>query len=343
MKITQKQRELLKYVQGLFDKPVYLVGGAVRDILLNIEPKDYDFCTSLSPEEIKENLKGKHRAILIGERHGTIGFKVENEMIEITTFRTEFYREGIRQPNVEFVDSIDQDLSRRDFTINAMAIRCDNFKLIDPFDGEVDLNNRILQTVGNSKIRFKEDPLRILRGIRIASKYNLDVEERTEDRIHKMIPLLLTISKERWVEEFDKILSLDGGNLNIGVYSLFGSGIFKYTIPELSLQYNYNQNSKYHNFMLHHHTIKVVVATPNDIILRWAALLHDIAKPFVRTENKNGYSNYINHEILGAELVEKTARHLKWSNDRRAKVVDLVRNHLNDDCELRQYDNLGKK
>lgn len=340
--LSISQAALLKYIQSLFNKPVYLVGGAVRDILLKKEPKDFDFCSELTTEEVKEQLKGKHRAYLIGEKHGTIGFKVDDEMIEITTFRTETYESGNRKPNVEFSATLQEDLSRRDFTINAMAIRCDNFKLIDPFNGGYDIRHGILDTVGDSKLRFKEDPLRILRGIRIAAKYSLLIETSTADRFRKMAVKLLDISKERWVEEIDKILSLDGDNLKRGLNLLWHFGIFKYIIPELQLQYEYEQNSRYHDFVLHIHTINVVKATPKILNLRWAALLHDIAKPFVRTENKNGWSNYINHEILGAEMVEKLARHLKFSNERRLMVVDLVKNHLNDDCELRQYDNMGK-
>lgn len=342
--LNKKQLILLKTVQALFNKKIYLVGGAVRDILIGDEPKDYDFCSELSTVEVKDQLKGKHRAYLIGEKHGTIGFKINGEMIEITTFRTESYNEGNRQPNVEFVDTIEQDLGRRDFTINAMAIRCDTFKLNDPFNGSQDINRSILQTVGNSKTRFKEDPLRILRAVRFASKYNLNIEESTFDRMKKMSNKLLEISKERWVMELDKILLTDDlSGLSFGLLLMWDRNIFTYIISELQLQWEYNQNSKYHDYNLHEHTIKVVMVTPKDINLRWAALLHDIAKPFVRTENKKGHSNYINHEILGAEIVEKLARHLKWSNERRVAVVNLVRNHLNDDCPLRQYDNLGKK
>lgn len=341
--LSEKQIQSLAYVQNLFNKPVYLVGGAVRDILLNIEPKDYDYCSELTTDEVKEQLKGKHRTYLIGERHGTVGFKIGEDMIEITTFRTESYKIGSRQPNVEFVKSISEDLSRRDFTINAMAIRCDNYKLIDPFCGLQDLNNKILKTVGDSKIRFKEDPLRVLRAIRIASKYSLNIESKTGDRISKMANKLLEISKERWVDELNKILTLEYSNLEIGLLFLWEYGIFRYIIPELQLQFEYEQNSKYHDFKLHQHTINVVVATPNKLYLRWAALLHDIAKPFVRTENKNGNSNYINHEILGADMVEKLSRHLKFSNEMREYIVDIVKNHLNNDCELREYDNKGKK
>lgn len=340
--LIDSQIELLNYVQSLFDKPVYLVGGAVRDIIMGIMPKDYDFCSELTTDEVKEQLKGRHRAYLVGERHGTIGFKVNSEMIEITTFRTETYADGSRQPNVRFVTSISEDLSRRDFTINAMAIRCDTFKLIDPFCGLSDIDNCVLKTVGDSKLRFKEDPLRILRGIRIASKYGLNIEPKTADRINKMAVKLLEISKERWIQEIDKILLLNDSNLITGLHRLWEHEIFKYVVPELQLQFEYEQNSKYHDFKLHQHTINVVKATPPNIDLRWAALLHDIAKPFVRTDNKNGYSNYINHEILGADITERLARHLKFSNERREYIVDLVKNHLNDDCELRKYDNLGK-
>lgn len=340
--LSDSQIELLTYTQRLFNKPVYLVGGAVRDILLGIEPKDYDFCSELTTNEVKEALKGKHRTYLIGERHGTVGFKVGDDMIEITTFRTEKYTKGSRQPNVEFVTSITEDLSRRDFTINAMAIRCDTYKLIDPFGGEADINAKILRTVGDSKTRFKEDSLRILRAVRISSKYMLDIEAKTGDRIESMAYKLLEISKERWVEEMDKILMLEGMQLTVGLLRLWNYEIFRYIIPELQLQYKYDQNSKYHDFELHEHTTLVVRATPPKLDLRWAALLHDIAKPFTRTENKNGNSNYINHEALGADMVEKLARHLKFSNDRREYIVDLVKNHLKDDCELRQYDNQGK-
>lgn len=233
--LSEKQIQSLTYVQSLFNKPIYLVGGAVRDIVIGIEPKDYDYCSELTTEEVKEQLKGKHRTYLIGERHGTVGFKVGDEMIEITTFRTESYNTGSRQPKVEFVKSITEDLSRRDFTINAMAIRCDNYKLIDPFNGLFDINSKTLRAVGDSKIRFKEDPLRILRAIRIASKYSLLIEEKTTDRVVKMANKLLEISKERWVDEINKILLLDGSNLENGLLFLFECGVFRYIIPELQL------------------------------------------------------------------------------------------------------------
>ena len=155
---------------------------------------------------------------------------------------------------------------------------------------------------------------------------------------------ILDISKERWVQELDKILLCE--NVGIGLKRLWEVGLFKYIIPELQLQKDYKQNSQYHNYNLDEHTIKVVEAIrkdTDDLNLLWAGLLHDIAKPFLRTENKKGYSNYIKHEILGADMVKRISTHLKFSNERTEKIIELVRHHLEDDCILRKYDNEGKK
>lgn len=352
--------ELLKQVEEIM-KPhaVYAVGGCVRDYLLSIEPKDYDFCTPATPDEIEACIKAKgKRAYLVGKKFGTIGCKIDDEMIEITTFRSEEYEPGNRKPKVEYVKSINEDLSRRDFTINAMAIRLTkgNIRIIDPFCGQEDLEYRLIKCVGSPKQRFKEDPLRILRAIRFAGRFSFGIEEETWKKMEKMSIHILEISKERWMMELDKILM--GNNVVLSLINLWQSNLFKYMIPELELQKDYDQNSQYHKHNLLCHTSLVVEATPQDINLRWAALLHDIAKPFVRTDKFIGIdgdkehpelnstsikSNYIGHEILGAEMVDRIATHLKWSNERREAVVKLVRTHLNDDCPLRKYDNMGKK
>ncbi len=226
--------------------------------------------------------------------------------------------------------------------------------LIDPFGGQQDLEAGAIRAVGHPKQRFKEDPLRILRAVRFACRLGFEIEEETEKKVKKMGIYLLNISKERWMMEMDKILlSKRSGN---GLQLLWENELFKFIIPELQMQYNYDQNSEYHKYPLHIHTQKVVEATPVDLNLRWAALLHDIAKPFVRTDKiivgapmlldeeigKYTKSNYIGHEKLGADMVLRLATHLNWSNDRRDKVFELVRNHLEDDCPLREYDNMGK-
>jgi putative nucleotidyltransferase with HDIG domain len=359
MNITEKQKELFQQVRDIFyPEVIYLVGGAVRDMVLGVEPHDYDFCCSLEPDMIENKIRtANKRAYLTGKRFGTIGCKIDGEMIEVTTFRGEQYSPHDRKPTVNFVKDIVADLSRRDFTINAIALRLDNFHLIDPFGGREDLKNKCIRAVGFPKQRFHEDPLRMLRCIRFATKFGYEIESKTYEKLCHCAPSILDISKERWMDELDKILLTK--EVSIGLNYLWRTNLFNYMIPELSLQLNYDQNSAYHNWYLDEHTSKVVEACPKDLNLRWAALLHDIAKPFVRTNSvklkKIDYydegikhdalltkTNYIGHEILGAEMVKRIALHLKWSNERTEAVVNLVRHHLEDDCPLREYDNLGK-
>ena len=344
------KKELLEKVTEMMKPhPVYLVGGACRDYLMNIEPKDYDFCTPATSDEIEEKIHARlnehgdpTKVYGIGKKFGTLGCKVDGEMVEITTFRVEKYKPNNRKPDVEYVKHINEDLSRRDFTINALAIRLTkgHIRIIDPFGGVEDIEGGVIRAVGHPKQRFKEDPLRILRAIRFACRFGFKIEEVTFSKMKKMSNHILDISKERWMMEMDKILMSD--NVGDGLDYLWIADLFKFMIPELQLQWGYDQNSKYHKFTLEEYTKRVVAATPRDLDLRWSALLHDIAKPFVRTENPKGYSNYIGHEKLGADMVLRLSTHLKWSNDRTKAVVELVRNHLEEDCPLREFDNIGK-
>lgn len=357
MELSKDQKEIVTYVQSLFDKPIYLVGGAVRSILLGLEPKDYDFCSSLSTEEVKEQIKGKHKAYCIGEKFGTIGFRCLDQLIEITQFREEEYATRSRKPNVTFGVDLEKDLSRRDFTINSMALNCKTLELIDPFDGQKDLQEGIIRAVGNPKIRFKEDPLRILRCIRFATVLNFKIESQTEKKLKEMTYSLMRISRERWVEEFDKILhsNLTGQGLKM----LWEYRIFNFTLPELAIQYGYEQNSKYHDLQLWEHTTKVVEAAQQagePIEMLWAALFHDIGKPATRTD-KNTHdpayckpgeefgvkSNYIMHERVGSEIALRLCEYLKFSNKRKDFIVETVKNHLKDESPLRVYDNMHKK
>lgn len=345
--------------------PVYLVGGSVRDVLLSKPPKDYDFCTPLNPDQIEELVrKAGRKPFITGKRFGTIGFKVLVDkipyMVEVTTFRTESYEEGNRKPTVEFVNDITHDLSRRDFTINSMAWR--NGNLIDPFGGQKDLTDGVLKAVGRARTRFKEDPLRMLRAARFASQLSFKVDLKTQKDMTERAHSILTVSKERWMAELDKLLM--SRSPAHGLDLLMDTRVMNFIIPELSIQKGYNQNSKYHRFDLWTHTKLVVEKAPNTIECKWAALLHDIAKPFVRTEDWKdssedlapehinrvmmdddsfgyGVAHYIKHDFLGAEMVDKTALYLKWSNDRHKQVRELVLNHLKDDCPIREADKLG--
>lgn len=322
--------------------PVYLCGGCVRDMLLDKDPKDYDFATPLTPEEIEAKVRhAERKPYLIGARFGTIGFKVilPNEVIyvEVTTFRAEKYDEGNRKPNVEFVQDITADLSRRDFRMNAIAWRDGHF--IDPFCGKLDLLERKIRCVGKPVDRIKEDPLRMLRCARFQAQLGFDVDEFLKSSIGNKSYKILQISKERWMQELDKLLLAPF--VTKGLQFLADTRLLNFIIPEMALQINYDQNNPHHQYNLWNHTLKVVESTPSEINIRWAALLHDIAKPFVRTKKKD-YSNYIHHDYLGSEIVEKTARYLKWSNERREKVKELVFGHLADNSPLKSFDNGAK-
>lgn len=337
--------EIVEKVNNIIS-PVYLVGGPVRDTILNREINDWDFTTPKLPDEIEEAFHKTGRKVwLSGKKFGTIASKVQLDdntfvKVEVTTFRVETYTEGSRHPEVEFTMNIDQDLSRRDFTINAMAMRGN--RIIDPFKGQEDIESGIIKAVGNPRQRFKEDPVRIMRAARFASRLGFTIEEDTYAKMVERAHSILSVSKERVMTELDIIL-LDP-NPSIGLDILMQTGVMNYIIPELSLQKGYDQNSSYHSFELWEHTLRTVEGVDADITLRWAALLHDIAKPFTRTENKKtGYSNYVKHDILGCDMVQKTAIHLKWSKERRDAVRDIVLNHGLDSSPIKKADDAAKR
>lgn len=334
--VTGQAKELIAQTEAIVS-PVYLVGGSIRDLLLGRPVDDWDFTTPMIPDEVEARIKsaGK-RAYNLGKRFGTMGMTFEGVKVEITTFRSESYDGKTRKPSVQFVKKLHEDLSRRDFTINAIAYRK---RIVDPFGGRKDLKDGVIRAVGNARQRFKEDPLRLLRAARFASQLGFTVDDDTTEKASERSHSILNVSKERWMQELDKLLVSD--NPCVGLDWLIDTRVMNFVIPELSLQVGYDQNSHYHNLTLWEHTKAVVRATPPNIVLRWAALLHDIAKPFVRTDREDR-SNYIKHDLLGADMTERIACHLRWSNARREEVVDLVFNHLRDDCPLRKYDQAGK-
>ncbi|MEA3471752.1 MAG: HDIG domain-containing protein [Thermodesulfobacteriota bacterium] len=329
--------ELYEKVKTIIS-PVYMVGGSVRDYLLGVEPKDYDFSTPHEPETIERKIReAQRKPFLTGKRFGTIGVKIGGHLVEITTFRTERYQRGNRKPEVEFVDDIVADLSRRDFTINAIAMR--DGRIIDPFSGSRDIKEKKIRCVGNATSRFKEDPLRMLRAARFAAQLGFVVEDNVLKTITKLNHRILEVSKERWVGELDRLLLAPFAEK--GLRCLMDTGLLNYIIPELSLQREYDQRSRYHSYDLWEHTIRVTSQVSTDIDLRWAALLHDMAKPFVRCD-KEDRSTYAKHDILGYEMVMRLGRYLKWSNRRLKAVGELVRDHLKDESPLRESDNNSK-
>jgi putative nucleotidyltransferase with HDIG domain len=333
--IPSKIMQLFQQVETIVS-PIYLVGGSVRDIVLGVDPSDYDFTTPLLPDEIELAVRqaGK-RPYLIGKAYGTIGFKVDGQLVEVTTFRTETYPANSRKPIVTFINDLTHDLSRRDFTINAMALKIDK-TLVDPFNGHLDLTHKCIQTVNKAYDRYNEDPLRMLRAARFASQLKFTIDEEAESQALKKAHKIIEISQERWVQELDKLLVSE--HVDIGLEFLARTRLLHFMLPELAIQVDYDQDSPYHQLDLWEHTLKTVRLVHSGLILRWAALFHDIGKPYVRQKNKHGYSNYTDHELVGAELVTKIGRYLRWSNARTTAVHDLVRHHLDAGSPLEKAD-----
>ena len=333
--------EVTQELNRILGNKYYFVGGMVRDMLLGRPINDIDCCTPHNPDEVEELINAAERKCYnVGKRFGTLGITVNGEKIEITTFRSEKYKPNCRKPDVEFVDDITADLSRRDFTINAIAIRPGKGH-VDPHGGRIDLVKKVIRCVGKPKDRFKEDPLRLLRAARFASQLGFEINQGTFEYMCKMSPHILTVSKERWMLELEKILLTD--KPSVGLDILAQTRLLNFMFPELSLQVGHDQDSPYHSLDLWNHTLKVVDLLPKDVDLRLAGLLHDSGKPFTRTKHKKkDYSNYIDHEKLGAEIVLKYSKYLNWSKNRTDGVYVLVLNHMNDASAMKQADDQAK-
>ena len=319
--------------------PVYLVGGTVRDVLQGVKTADLDFATPLLPDQVEVLVKlaGLHPHT-VGKRFGTVGFTLSGYQVEVTTFRTEKYLAGSRKPEVEFVTDITHDLGRRDFTVNAMAWR--KGKLIDPYGGQADLATKTIRAVGPAGERFREDPLRVLRAARFVAQLGFNLDPATAKAATSHATQILEVSKERWVQELDKLLL--SPQVSSGLQALADTRLLTVMLPELALQVEYDQHSPYHELDLWEHTKRVVVGVPADLTLRWAALLHDIGKPFVRVE-KPDRSTYAQHELIGRELVLKIGQYLRWSKKRIAAVAQLVSDHMQPDSPLHAADTAAKR
>ena len=300
----------------------YAVGGCVRDALLGLTPHDYDLCTDALPSQIRAVFAGRD-LVLAGEKHGTVGVITHEGVVEITTFRTEGDYTDSRHPGwVEFVKNIESDLSRRDFTVNAMAWSPTR-GLADPYGGQHDLQGRILRAVGNADERFTEDALRILRGMRFSVRYQLDIEEATLQAMYSHAPLLENIARERIFEELCKLLPLVSAE-----DLLCFSPILSQVIPELAPTMDFEQHSHHHIYDVFTHTAHVTAAAPADLSLRWAALLHDIGKVSTFTMDNQGEGHFYGHAKASAEMAEKILHRLKAPNALREEVVFLVAHHM---------------
>ena len=302
--------------------PCYAVGGCVRDALLGLTPHDYDLCTAATPQVMKE-IFSDHSLVLSGEKHGTVGVIREHQVVEITTFRQETGYSDSRHPDsVAFVNEIEEDLARRDFTVNAMAYSPSR-GLCDPFGGRKDLKKKILRTVGDPEKRFQEDALRILRGARFSIRYGLKPEDDTLRAMFALRENMDSLARERVFEELCKLLPLATGD-----QLLLFAPIITQVIPALRKCVGFDQRNKHHVFDVYTHIAHVCEAVDGDIVLRWAALLHDAGKPDTFALDEKGTGHFYGHAKVSARIANETLRNLKAPTALRERVVLLIEQHM---------------
>jgi tRNA nucleotidyltransferase (CCA-adding enzyme) len=320
--------DVLGICQRLRDqgKRGWVVGGCVRDVLLGRPAKDWDVATDARPEEVLTYFR---KVIPTGIKHGTVTVLVRGKPYEVTTLRGEgAYQDGRRPTEVRFLDDITEDLARRDFTMNAIAVDPLEQRVIDPFDGKRDLDARLLRAVGEPAKRFAEDGLRILRGARFAAVLECVVEPATLAAMGETQALATyaKVSAERIHDEWMK--ALGAGAPSIAFELMRTTGMLAITCPELCEGFGCEQN-RWHAFDVWGHTMAVLDACEGDRVLRLAALLHDVGKPRSRefSDKTNDYTFY-NHEAIGATMADAILKRLRASNEDRSRVVELVRHHL---------------
>ena len=329
--------EVLTIIQQLQKNnfEAYLVGGCVRDLLLKKEPKDWDIATQAKPEEIQRIFPES----IYENAFGTVGIKTSSEqenlkIIEATTFRKEGKYTDKRHPDyVVFAETIEEDLSRRDFTINALALKIDfqenlknRFRIIDPFNGQKDLRDKIIRTVGNSEERFQEDALRLMRAIRLAVELNFKIEEKTFSAIQKMASLLQQIAPERIRDEFVKIILTPLAAE--GILLLHEANLLKQFLPELEEGVGVGQN-KHHVYSVFEHlwrSLDYAARNNYSLEVRLAALFHDLGKPRTK-EGEGPNSTFYNHEMESTKMVYNLMARLRFDKKTIKKVIKLVRYH----------------
>ena len=309
---------------GKAGKKAYIVGGALRDFFMKRHgANDFDMATDALPEDIIALFP---RVVPTGIKHGTVTVLSGPYSVEITTLRIEKgYSDGRRPDSVRFVSEIEEDLSRRDFTMNSMAYDMASGSLFDPFGGREDIGRKSIRCVGEPSLRFKEDGLRPLRAIRFASQLGFSIEEKTYAAIPEAIGTFRLVSMERVRDEFQKILLSPSPELGLGL--LERTGLLGVFLPELTAARGCSQKGM-HAFDVMDHLFLATKAAPPDLALRLAALFHDAGKPSTRALDENGLPTFYNHEKVSASLAEKALKRLKFPNDLISRVLHLVVNHM---------------
>lgn len=300
----------------------FLIGGSVRDYIMKLPIGDIDITTSATPTEVQKVFKD-FRVIETGIKHGTVTVLIDNEPIEITTYRSESTYSDNRHPDsVSFSKKLSDDVIRRDFTMNGIAFDFqDGF--VDLVNGINDINNGIIRCIGDAETRFREDALRILRALRFSAVLGFSIEEKTSDAIHKCKDLLKNISAERIQVEFSKLIC--GKN----AYSVLQeyADVVSVFIPEIKESIGFEQINRHHIYDVYTHSLKALEQSKNDLHIRLALFLHDIGKPYVAHFDEKGEQHYYSHPKKSAELSENILTRLRFDNETKEKVLTLVRMH----------------
>lgn len=315
-----------------------LVGGPVRDIFLGRSSGDLDFTTDARPDAILEAVSGWADAVWeVGREFGTIGLTKSGLQIEVTTYRAEAYREDSRKPEVRFGDSLEDDLFRRDFTVNAMALRLPSLELVDPYGGVRDLAAKSLRTPGAPEDSFSDDPLRMMRAARFASQLGVEISPEVESAMTAMAPRLAIISAERVRDELVKLVK--GADPATGIDILVRTGLADQVLPEIpALKLETDEHHSHKDVYQHSLTVLRQAAEREtdadgpvpgpDFVLRFAALMHDVGKPAMRRFEPSGAVTFRNHDVVGAKLVSKRMRALRFDNETIKATARLVELHM---------------
>lgn len=299
----------------------YAVGGCVRDSILGREPNDWDITTSAKPEETKSLFA---RTIDTGIKHGTVTIMLDKEGFEVTTYRIDGAYEDSRHPKeVTFTASLEEDLKRRDFTVNAMAYN-ERTGLVDIFDGLADIEQKMIRCVGNAEERFTEDALRMLRAVRFSAQLGYEIEEETKQAIRRLSPQLSRISAERIQAELVKLVISPHPDYFRTAYE---TGITKQILPEFDICMETNQNNPHHCYTVGEHILHAMQETMPDKVLRLGMLFHDIGKPQTLSTDDKGITHNKGHAELGEKMTKKILRRLKFDNDTIDKVSKIVLYH----------------
>jgi tRNA nucleotidyltransferase (CCA-adding enzyme) len=303
--------------------PSFLVGGCVRDLILNKQPKDYDICTKALPEQVKSLFA---RVIDTGIKYGTVTVLTANYSVEVTTFRKlVFNPDGPRASEITYGTTVGEDVTKRDFSINGLLF--DGAQVIDLVGGTIDLQNRRIRGIEDPDARFREDPLRMVRAIRFCCQLDFEIEPITFSAIERNATLVANLSQERIRDEFNKILL--SNRPDDGLRLLHQTGILKGVLPELEQCYGFEQRTPHHSQDVFEHSLTVVKNTPAVLKIRWAALLHDIGKPLTFSVDEHGIGHFYGHDLKGSDLAEQIMNRFKLDKKIIRKVVLLVREHMN--------------